>query len=256
MKINAGVLAALLSVTSWSALIAQNSSLLQKAHQAFIAAQSLEAELNEKPEADRTRDEYLKVIHAYQHVYIITPHTGYADNALITIARLYEETKAPAEAIKTLRFLIKEYPATPFKDTAEKDIARLSSSSATAQKGAVTDNIRYVDNVRYWELQNSVRVMVDLAGEVTFTQGDAKNPDRVFVDIAPAKLNSVLIGKQWQVKSPLLDQIRLGQFDSKTVRVVLDVGKISRVTSFTLRDPDRLVIDVLGKETVAPTPPV
>jgi len=50
----------------------------------------------------------------------------------------------------------------------------------------------------------------------------------------------------------LLQQIRVGQYANSTVRIVLDVGNVSRVTSFTLRDPDRLVIDVLGKETAQP----
>src|SRR6185295_15614719 len=105
MKINAVIIAAVLSVSTLAAPQAQNSSLLQKAHEAYLAAQSLEAELNEKPEADRARADYLKVIKAYQRVYIITPRTGYADNSLMTIARLYEELKDTANAIKTLQFL-------------------------------------------------------------------------------------------------------------------------------------------------------
>ena len=130
--------------------------------------------------------------------------------------------------------------STPFKDTAEKDLARLHG--VKLQKTAA------VENVRYWEGQNSLRVVVDLGGDVTFTQGDAKDPDRVFIDVSPARLNSMLIGRQWPVKSGLLQQIRVGQYDASTVRVVLDVGTIGHVTSFTLRDPDRLIIDVLGKE--------
>jgi N-acetylmuramoyl-L-alanine amidase len=229
------------------------SALLQKARQAYMAAQALESELNEKPEADRTRAEYLKVISAYQRTYLITPHTGYADNALMAIARLYEEIKDSADAIKTLNFLIREYPSTPFKDTAEKDLARLN--------GVAVQKTNAVDNIRYWEAQNSVRVVVDVTGDIKFTQGEAKDPDRVFIDISPARLNSALLGKQWPVKSGLLQQIRVGQYDASTVRVVLDVGTVGRVTSFSLRDPDRLVIDVLGKEAaeasaspVAPAP--
>jgi N-acetylmuramoyl-L-alanine amidase len=37
--------------------------------------------------------------------------------------------------------------------------------------------------------------------------------------------------------------------------VVLDLGAVGRVTSFTLRDPDRLIIDVLGKETLTTNAP-
>jgi N-acetylmuramoyl-L-alanine amidase len=108
-----------------------------------------------------------------------------------------------------------------------------------------------VDNVRYWESQDSVRIVVDVGGDVTFTQGDAKGPDRVFIDVSPARLNSTLIGKQWAVKSGLLKQIRMGQYDASTVRIVLDVGDIGGVTSLTLRDPNRLLIDVLGKKNRA-----
>jgi N-acetylmuramoyl-L-alanine amidase len=243
MKINAVLVAALLSVSTSAAPAAQRNILLQKAHQAYVAAQNLEAALNEKPEAERTRADYLKVISAYQRVYLTTPHTGYADDALMSIARLYEETKDNADAIKSLKFMIREYPNTPFKDTAEKDIARLS--------GVTLQKTTSVDNIRYWEAPNSVRVVVDVGGDVSFTQGDAKDPDRVFLDITAARLNSMLIGRQWPVKSGLLQQIRVGQYDNSTVRVVLDVGSISKVSSFTLRDPDRLIIDVLGKDAPA-----
>jgi len=246
-KITAVFFAAILSASSFAAPRAQNASLLQKARDAFAAAEALEAELNEKPGAQRSRAEYLKVIRAYQRVYVLTPHTGYADNSLITMARLYEETKATGDAVKTLQFLIREYPGSPFRDTAEKDIARLN--------GVKLQKTVPVDNVRYWEAQNSVRVIVDLGGEITFKQGDAKNPDRVFLDVSPAKLNAMLIGKQWPVNSTLLQQIRVGQYDNSTVRVVLDVGAIGRVNTFTLRDPDRLVIDVLGGEVVTAAPP-
>src|SRR5438552_7738847 len=106
MKINAVLIAALLSVSSLAAPQAQNPTLLQKAHQAYLAAQALEAELNEKPEPERTRAEYLKVISAFQRVYIITPHTGYADNLMMTIARLYAELNASVAALTILALLI------------------------------------------------------------------------------------------------------------------------------------------------------
>jgi N-acetylmuramoyl-L-alanine amidase len=248
MKIHAVAIAALLAGSSFAAAQAQNSSLLRKAHEAYTLAQSLEAELKQKPETDRTRADYLKVINTFQRVYLITPQTQYADNSLMAIARLYEEMKSNQDAIKTLKFLIHEYPNSPFREVAEKDIARLN--------GVKVQKTVSVDNVRYWDGPNSVRIIIDVTGDVTFTQGDAKNPDRVFVDISPARLNSALIGKQWPVKSNLLQQIRVGQYDNSTVRIVLEIGNVSRVTSFTLRDPDRLVIDVLGKEILAQPSPV
>jgi N-acetylmuramoyl-L-alanine amidase len=46
----------------------------------------------------------------------------------------------------------------------------------------------------------------------------------------------------------LLKAVRAGQFDTQTVRVVLDLEKIKEFTSFILDDPTRLVIDVNGAE--------
>ena len=219
---------------------------LQKAKEQFVHAQEMETALNDKPLEERAKSEVTKVINAYHRVYLITPRTGYADNALMTMARLYEDIKDTAGAVRTLNFLVKEYPMTPFRDTAERDLARLQGVSEK-KLNAVS-----VDNIRYWEGPNSVRVVVDLSSEVEFRQGEAKAPDRVFIDIDKARVNSMLLNKAMPVKSGMLQQIRVGQFDSSTVRVVLDVGTIGRVTSFALRDPDRLIIDVFGVETVTP----
>src|SRR5215467_3600155 len=141
MKVNAVFIAALLSVSSFAASGAEKSVLLQRAHEAYLAAQALEGTLNEKPEADRSRAEYLKVINAYQRVYIITPHTGYADDALMAIARLYEEMHDDADAIRTLTFMIHEYPGTPFKDSAQKDLVRLEGATVQPQIGAVAKTV-------------------------------------------------------------------------------------------------------------------
>src|SRR5215471_2362431 len=161
MRVNAVVIAAVLSFSSFTAFGAEKTA-LQKAHDAYLAAQALEATLNEKPEAERTRSDYLKVITAYQRTYLITPATSYADDALTSVARLYEEMKDNADAIKTLQFLIHEYPGTPFKDAAEKDIARLTGATASGVTTTQTQKTASVENVRYWETPHSVRVVVDV----------------------------------------------------------------------------------------------
>jgi N-acetylmuramoyl-L-alanine amidase len=242
--------AALLSATlQFSPASAQTSKSLQRAADAFKAAEVQEGALNEKPQAERTRADYLKVINAYQRTYLITPRTGYADNALMAVARLYEEISDKAAAIRSLNFLLREYPGSPFKDSAERDLSRLSGTGTPEQHIAV------VENIRYWEMPDSIRVVVDVTGEVTFRQGEAKSPHRVFIDVSPARMNSLLKGKQWAVKSPMLAQVRVGQYDNSTVRVVFDVGTTNKVTTMSLHDPDRLIIDVSGKSSSAPPAP-
>jgi N-acetylmuramoyl-L-alanine amidase len=275
----------LLAVTAASTMAAQ-SSLLQQSTKAFDSAQLADKTLNGKPESEWTRAEVIKVINAYQRVYLITPKTSYADDSLLAIARLYESINDTRNAVKTLKFLVSDYPQSPFRKSAERDIATLTTPNEAApptldaaadSKDPVVPEIKEskapketktvarsetrpgekvtVDNVRYWPAEKSLRVVVDLSGDVRFKQGEARSPDRVYIDIANAHLNSSLVSKEWPVESGLLQKIRVGQFDTETVRVVLDVGTMKRATSFTLRDPDRLIIDVVGElDTVSPTP--
>lgn len=240
MRTNAVLIVALLVLSFAICANAQSPALLEKAHDAFVHARALDSALDEESPAERTRNEYLKVVKAYERVYLITPHTGYADDALFAIARLYEAIDDTTAAVRTLNFLVREYPATHFKDSAETDIARLQGEPALENAT--------VDNVRYWEEQNSIRIVVDVGGKVHFTQGEAKSPDRVFIDISPARLSSSIAGKQWPVQSSLMSQIRVGQYDNTTVRVVLDVTSDVKVTTSMLQKPDRIVLAVIGDE--------
>jgi N-acetylmuramoyl-L-alanine amidase len=225
---------------------AQSQTPIQQASNQFRAAEKAEAALYEKTEPERTRAEYIKVIRAYERVYLITPHTGWADNALTSIARLYEEIKDTKNAIKTLQFLVHDYPQTPLRDIAERDIARLSGSYEISGRDTAT-----VESIRFWEEDRSVRVVVDISGEAKFKAGEAKSPDRFFLDISPARLNSMLAGKEWAVESTIFQKIRVAQYDGSTVRVVLDGLTMKGVTTSPLKDPNRIVIDIAGGAGVA-----
>ena len=237
-KTSAIITAVLLSA---SFALAQSSTLSQQASNQFRAAEKAEAVLSERPASQRTAEEYLKVIRAYERVYRITPHTGWADNALTTIARLYEEINDSKNAIKALRFLVHEYPQTPLRDMAERDIIRLSGADEVAINGTTS-----VENIRFWEEDRSVRVVVDVTGEAKFKTGSARSPDRYFVDISPARLNSMLLGKEWPIESKIFEKIRVAQYDGSTVRIVLDGSNAKAVTASVLKDPSRIIIDVAG----------
>jgi N-acetylmuramoyl-L-alanine amidase len=226
------------------------AALRQQAVTQFQEAERAETSLIEKPQAERSRSDYLKVIGAYERVYLITPHSGYADNALISISRLYEEIQDKKNAIKTLQFLIKEYPQTQFRDVAERDIARMLGTVDADAKDAA------VDNIRYFEAGSTARVVVDITGEIKFKIGDVQSPNRVFIDVSPARLNSMLKGKEWPVSSKLFQKIRVAQYSDLTVRIVLDGALPKRVNVFTLKDPSRLIIDVSATEiTGSPVQP-
>jgi len=245
------LLVAVLSIPLLS--YAQASSLIQQASNQFRTAERAEAALYDKAVADRTRAEYLKVIRAYERVYLITPKTGWADNALTSIARLYEEINDPKNAVKTLEFLVREYPQTPLKDVAEADIRRLSGAPESSVNGSPS-----VENIRFWQDDVSVRVVVDVSGEFTIKSGEAKSPERFYVDINPVRLNSLLVGKEWPVKSKDLQKIRVAQYDASTVRVVLDGVTAKSVVASMLKDPSRIILDVATGifPTPAPAAPI
>src|SRR5262249_35827085 len=103
-RICAGLAAAVLAVATICAQ--QQDPLLKQASSAFTTAQQADKALNAKPQAEQTRSEVLKVINAYQRVYLITPKTSYADDALLAISHLYLSINDTADAIKTLKFLV------------------------------------------------------------------------------------------------------------------------------------------------------
>src|SRR4029079_271085 len=127
------------------------------------------------------------------------------------------EIKDSRNAVKTLEFLLHEYPQTPLRSAAERDIARLQG---IGDKKFVSASAS-VDNIRFFEAPNSVRIVIDLSTEAEFKQGEAKSPNRIFIDIAKSRLSSSLVGKPLSVGAGLLQTIRAAQFDPNTVRVVL-----------------------------------
>ena len=98
-----------------------------------------------------------------------------------------------------------------------------------------------MENIRFWQEDRSVRIVVDVTGNVTFKEGEASSPDRFFIDISPARLNSTLIGKEWAVESTAFQKIRVAQFDVSTVRIVLDGPSLKDVTASNLKDPNKII---------------
>lgn len=223
--------------------------LKQLAGQAWEQAQAAEATLLSRPAGDRTRNDYVRVVRLYEKVYLTTPHSGYSDDALIHIATLYEDTEAFGDAVRTLRFLISDYPASSHIPDARDRLSRLTGESPVRSDpepaaGPATGRSVRVDGVRFWEEAGSLRVVVDMDGAPEFRRGSVGNPPRVYLDIRNARLGNVE-QRELSVDSEVVRGIRVAQFDPQTVRVVLDLLEARSVNTFTLTGPNRLVIDVL-----------
>jgi len=107
-----------------------------------------------------------------------------------------------------------------------------------------------VKNIRYYASQSYSRVVVDLSRYARYKTGKLIDANRVrfYIDISPAVLKVRKTKRHIKVNKGYLLAIRTAQFNKRTVRVVLDLKKnYKQCKVFTLPNPFRIVIDVLGK---------
>lgn len=106
-----------------------------------------------------------------------------------------------------------------------------------------------VKGIRYWSSPDYTRVVVDLSEPGEFLKNRISHPDRLYFD-----LMNTTIAKELKTSRPIgdgiLKTVRVGQFKSDTVRVVLELEEIADFNAFVLDNPARFVIDVYGKEKI------
>jgi N-acetylmuramoyl-L-alanine amidase len=107
-----------------------------------------------------------------------------------------------------------------------------------------------VTGVRSTSSDGYARVTVELSQESKFevrrlVEGKGASP-RVYVDIFGAQLALASKGPI-AVDANLVRQVRIGQYSTEVVRVVLDLQSGTAHNAFMLADPYRLIIDVAGE---------
>ncbi len=114
-----------------------------------------------------------------------------------------------------------------------------------------------IKQIRYWSSEDYSRVVLDLTGKVKYKanvlQAMKGKPPRLYIDCQPAKISPYL-KPSIPIKDGLLQRIRVGQYQARVVRVVLDLASLTDYKVFFLNEPPRLVIDLIGKEKKAPKP--
>ncbi|HEX5485056.1 MAG TPA: N-acetylmuramoyl-L-alanine amidase, partial [Limnobacter sp.] len=117
------------------------------------------------------------------------------------------------------------------------------------------ENARFVD-VRLWPAEDYTRVTLEHDGALKYKYFLVENPMRMVVDISDMQLDKTLKNLTDRLKpdDPYVQQIRVGQFNADTVRIVFDLKAQVRPEVFTI-DPvaeykNRLVVDFYPK-----TPP-
>lgn len=104
-----------------------------------------------------------------------------------------------------------------------------------------------VSNIRYSTSQGYTRVIVGLSRPVEFTKKRLSNPDRLYFDLRNSRISKEIQNKL-PVGDGILKSVRAGQYDSDTVRIVLDLETMEDFSAYILDDPTKLVIDVNAKK--------
>jgi N-acetylmuramoyl-L-alanine amidase len=117
-----------------------------------------------------------------------------------------------------------------------------------------------VNGLRFWSNPNYTRVVVDVDNVTEYRHHLLKKdpeigkPQRLFVDLAGSRLGKDL-QRQIPINDDLLLDARAGQYDSDTVRVVVDIKSFKTYKLFSLRNPFRIVLDIWG-DGAAPDAPM
>ena len=104
-----------------------------------------------------------------------------------------------------------------------------------------------VSDIRFWSFPEYTRVVISISDAAEYTQKRLANPDRLYVDLKQSRLKSAL-RKTVPVSNGMLKSVRAGQFTEDTVRIVLDLDRMTHYRVLTMEDPMRLVIDIYGEQ--------
>ncbi len=188
------------------------------------------------------------------------PSSKWAKKARLNRGKIYaDKLFNRGNARNELRKVTARWPNTSEGAEARRLIANLDPPKRAATPERTPSGLVGVRNIRHWSDSNReyTRVVIDLDKDVKYRQGRLHNPDRIYFDLIGTRVTRALAAKTFPINGDFLRQIRVGQNQPETVRVVLDFKNVSDYNVFWLPEPFRLVVDISGRPPTleAPTPP-
>ena len=195
----------------------------------------------------RALDAYLLLVNGY-------PKSKWCPEARLARADIYLNRLSNEKAArKEIETVLDEWPKSTEATEARRTLAKLDKKNAPTTKRASGSGRVEVRNIRQWSGTEYTRIVIDTSNEVKFKRARLTNPDRIYFDLLNTRLSESLASETFPVGDGFLKQIRVGQNKPDVVRVVLDFESISRYNVFSLPDPHRLVVDILGMKPEKPT---
>ncbi len=195
-------------------------------------------------------------INAFKTLQQVYKKNTLADDALFKIAEIYRTKKGDTEtALRFYKLILEKYPGSNSAPMARIWVKKLGGSITVKQPAHAKKIAAVVNGIKVWSAADYTRVVINVSNEVVYSghlleqKEDDMPGKRIYVDLKGTTLTCDT--PPISVKDGLVEEVRAGQFNSNTARVVLDVGDINDYSIFNLEDPFRIIIDVKGKKVGA-----
>jgi N-acetylmuramoyl-L-alanine amidase len=251
--------------------------------QLYQKAVDLQKALKASDQLQQKITEWKKVVDAFRSVYYTYPSSSLSDNALFQVAALYAEmgsrfhdTLYFRRATSSYEFLIEQYKSSSFvseamleyirimrdelkdRQSAEEMEVELKKTSpkaaAAANDGPAATRVQPAEmkTLRHYTGTDYSRIVIDFDREVTYKRNRLNDPDRIYIDFENTVAYKSLLRDSIEVEDGFLKKVRVGQYDYRRARVVLDLKSIENYEVFPLYHPYRIVIDIQGKKSATP----
>src|SRR5215469_15345223 len=227
----------------------------QAAKAQFEVAERLRESLNGKPESQRTRHDYDRVLDAYRMVYHTAPNSNKADTAVLAVAELLDEqgrvlndVKSFKDAIGQLEFLRREYPGSKFRGEALFTIGQIYrddlDDSAQAKSTFEEFLKRYPNSSMAARAQDEIDDIDSLARKEQTSKGKPVKAEAKSKADAEDK-EPAQEAKTDRHRLPLLTNIRHWSTGDYT-RVAIDLEQEVKYEAGRVPHPDRIFFDLHG----------
>jgi N-acetylmuramoyl-L-alanine amidase len=189
----------------------------------------------------------------YQQFLALHPRSSHAAEVRIILDKLNAESATakpspPSPAAKEHSDRIAPKTISAEKTPPTTDTRQGSSADNSEANGSGSQ----VSRIRTWNADTYTRIVIDVGTKVKYQAARISGPDRIYFDIEGAKVSSALLHNPIDIDSGgFLKTVRVAQYQTGVVRVVLEVNRVSDYSVFLLPNPYRLVVDVYGNSAAA-----
>jgi N-acetylmuramoyl-L-alanine amidase len=228
----------------------------------FNRAESQRQALEARPEKDRSLKEYSALVAAYRRVYLITPRSAEVPAALNQAAILYRamgdlfDTKYYQMAIDSYLFLLREYPASRYREDALLAVAQIEREDlhdpVRSQQSHEEFLRQHPHSRRAAEVRAALRQMNQQgAAEKAAPNSSGAKTSTATKSDAPAKAQQPQAAQQAATaglpapdgSEPVVTRIRTWNADTYT-RTVIDISGKALYQAARITDPDRIYFDI------------